>query len=195
MRKHNFLPCIFGSRQKTILHKLGLGDDEVRIQHYSNPGVCYDDRRTGKTGSLENANQIKNSACTVADFFKVEVPYSINLNVENFICPCHSNSVSATISGGTAGTSYTYQWYRSIDGINWTPISGSNSSYVNIEGTCEDNNIIFVKVEATDEDDNSVSATNHFVVLSDWPDQEVPCSIQIQNPSTNNSFTINPNPT
>jgi len=122
----NFLPCIFGKRQRTILNTAGAND--VRIQHYSNPNVKFDDKKTGKDNERDNAQQLRGEACVVAQFRETVEPFSVVIGGERFGCPCQGASITSTIFGGTAGATYTYDWFVSNDGINFTSLPYNGSS-------------------------------------------------------------------
>lgn len=184
----NFLPCLFGTKQRTIIVNSRIND--VNILYYSNPWVNFDGHKTGVQGYRDNAHQLVNTACTVANF--IHGPYD-NLSVhftteydisENYYvyytCPCDFMDVKATIQGGAPGP-YDIVWSYSIDnGVTFTPLN-NNSSETSIplwevcpvqDGnwcleTCSGKNFILkITVEATD--NTTASYYRTFIFKDTW---------------------------
>ena len=145
---------------KTVLHK--LGDDEVRIQHFSNPDRKYQGGKTGKEDTNDNVLEIKNASCTVAQFRETIEPFGVYITGQEFGCPCDHSSLHATTWNGTAGVTYSYEWATSTDGINWTIISIFTGDGASITLPCTIGEVIFTRVVVTGSDGNT--ATDYFSV-------------------------------
>ena len=103
-RTGRFIPCIFGKKRRTILATVFAGG--VRILHYSNPEVWFDGKRTGVHGRSDNAAQIRNTACVVAQFRYTIEPFEVTIIGDRYGCPCEDVTLEAVITGGTAGATY-----------------------------------------------------------------------------------------
>ncbi len=187
----NFLPCIFGSRQRTILHRAGA--DDVRIQHYSNPNVKFDGKKTGKEVTRENANQLRNQACVVAQFQNTLQPFAVILDADDFACPCEGTSLSTNIFNGTAGATYDYSWFSSIDGINWTSLSytGSNAWVIL---PCIEGSGTFVRVDVTSSDGNTNSDFAYIEAAYNWPGHDLGCNMELIGGGSGSTISVAPNP-
>ncbi len=156
----NFLPCVFGSKQRTIMHTL---DEGSRIQHFSNPSVYYDGTKTGKDGIRENANKLKSTACTVSSFKQTFIPTSLYIVNDNCSCPCDDASLSAVINTSTAGVSFTFEWEYSIDGINWTVDNYFNGASFSYQMPCTEDNTIFFRTTAIGSDGTSITSSTESI--------------------------------
>ena len=189
----NFLPCIFGSSQRTILYSLATG--QSRIQHYSNPNVKVDGKKTGTT-NRNNAQQMINTACTVAGFRETLESFNVAINGDTNTCPCEFVILNTTIFGGTAGNTYSYDWFESDDGINWTPLpfTGPNA---HVTAPCTPTEGIHIRVEVTGSDGNFATSQTYIEATIILPEQgTTPCGPE-SNPFTNNDdsrLDIYPNP-
>lgn len=114
--------------RKTILYSSGAFNSDV-IQHFSNPDVKVDNRRTGIENERDNARQLDANACTVANFRTGNDYLSVGINGQNEMCQYDYACLHAQISG-TPGP-YTYEWKFNGSGTNWntTPIAGTNSYF------------------------------------------------------------------
>jgi len=194
----NFMPCIFGKSQRTILNK--AGEDDIRILHFSNPKVSFNGQKTGVAGKKDNAQQLRNTSCQVAQFRETIRPFSATITGDINTCPCGAAFLGLNITGGTAGATYTYLWERSMDGINWTNFSNFSTASIPPTGAphhhCPEEDYIFVRVLITSNDNQQTSASATIARLYEWPGQEEPC---LNQPFTNNgeinNFTLFPNPT
>lgn len=187
----NFLPCIFGARQRTILNR--AGNNDIRIQHYSNPDVEYDDKKTGKENKRDNAQQLRNTACIVAQFRTTEEPFSLSIGGDAYACPCMGAYIEADLFGGTAGATYDYTWFMSDDGINWNslPYSGANAL---VTVPCTEGEGVFVRIDVAGSDGNTGSNTTFIQAAMEWAGQEAPCPLLTDPDPSNNRLTIYPNP-
>ena len=188
-----FLPCIGGTKQRTILSRMGTG--ESRIQYYSNPDVEFLDKPTG-TDSRNNAQQLMDQACTVAAFRNTVEPYNINVGGNLFDCPCGGVSLQVDIFGGTVGATYQYVWETSEDGINFSTITYTgNGAYIQLPCTLGDG--VFARVTVTDSN-GLVRTQTVFAETSESPDGDIPCA-QLQDPSHQSGhssyLSAFPNPT
>lgn len=194
----NFMPCIFGKSQRTILNL--AGENDVRIQHFSNPIVTFDGQKTGVSGKKDNAQQLRNTSCQVAQFRETIRPFSANITGDINTCPCGAAFLGLNITGGTAGATYTYLWERSTDGINWTVFSNFSTAFIPSTGAphhqCPEEDYIFVRVLITSNDNQQTTASTTIARIYEWPGQEEPC---LNQPFTNNgdinNITLFPNPT
>lgn len=190
-RTGNFLPCIFGSKQRTILHRAGA--DDVRIQHYSNPDVKFDGKKTGKKDKRDNARQLRNEACVVAQFRQTIQPFAVNISGDLFMCPCRIASLEANVFGGTAGATYDYDWFISNDGINWNPLpfGGPNAG---VTVPCTEGDGVFVRVDVVGSDGNTGSSTTFVEAAMEWPGQVAPCAMLLVGGSSETTLSVSPNP-
>lgn len=175
------------------MHTLAAGDS--RIQHYSNPDVFYDHERTGVSGERDNAKQLRGEACAVAQFRETIQPFSISIGGDLFMCPCMGAGLVANIFGGTAGATYSYDWFTSSDGINWSPLPyGGPNVVVNVP--CTEGDGVFVRVDVEGSDNNTGSSTRFVEASTQWPGQEAPCTL-LKGPggSSGTTLFVAPNPT
>ncbi len=194
----NFIPCIFGKKQRTILNLADAGD--VRIQHYSNPQVYYDGKKTGVSGSKDNSQQLRNTSCSVSQFRETIRPFNVFITGDINTCPCGSASLVVNIFGGTSGATYTYFWEKSMDGINWTAMSTNSTAYIPPTApphhNCPEEDYIFVRVHVVSSDNQQGNAFATITRVYQWPGQVEPCYNQplIKN-EVIDQVTIFPNPT
>jgi len=191
----NFVPVIFGARQRTILHQASTED--VRIQHFSNPKVKFDGRKTGKVDKRDNARQLINEACVVAGFRETVKKFSVMITGDRYTCPCEGAHFDYWIYEGTAGASYTYNWETSNDGINWTTISTAPSA--NVAATapphhCPGEDRVFIRLAVESSDGNSAMAYATLKRLYTWPDQKEPCPMFLNGEGGAVSLSVVPNP-
>ncbi len=190
----DFLPCIFGHKQRTILHT--LGPNGSRIQHYSNPSVYFDGKKTGVVGIRENANKLRNTACTVATFRHTIEPFSVFVTGNDCSCPCQSTSKFAEVVNGTAGATYTFVWETSSDGINWTTSTSYTGEGISQVMPCTEGESLFFRVTVTSSTGQiATSAVSSVVASSSCPNQQFPCNEQlINNSNGNNAISLSQNP-
>jgi hypothetical protein len=99
---------------------IGLFVSNTQILHYSNPEVNYGIHPTG-TSCANNAGQIRNSACIVAEFMESQ---ELEVFIENVNGICGSLEYEASIivptGGSQGGAPYDIKWYWSPNG-NFSP--------------------------------------------------------------------------
>ena len=175
-------------RKRTILRNTeSLG----RIQHYSNPKVKYKGKKTGKKGKRDNAHQIINTACTVANFENDDTFYTSiwsqnDNNLEdvevNSVCPCGMTQLEAKYFGPPNGANVQYEWRISKDGINYGDILSTNKLFgLNTDAMCDHegswcfdvclNIDFFVQLNTIGPNGEIRTNTRHFVTASTWPEQ------------------------
>jgi len=190
---HNFLTGL--KRKRTIMNTLDEG--KSRIQHFSNPDVKYSGKKTGVKNERDNARQLRNEACAVANFRETIVGFQVIITGDQYACPCESGYVTAFTHGGAPGT-YTFEWFVSPDGINWTLLPYSTSTAA-VEVPCEEGEGVFVRVDATSSDNQTMSSTRFVEAATSWPGQEGPCvrSSHQQHTTAPQAFRVDafPNPT
>ncbi len=188
---HQFLKCL--KQKRTIMHKLPSG--KSRIQHYSNPDVKYSGKRTGESGSRDNAQQMRNEACVVANFRQTIVPFGVGIGGDNYACPCGTALVEAITTGGAPGP-YTFTWFSSLDGIIWTTLgyTGANAAVV---VPCVEGEGIIVRVDALSSDGQFRSTSTFIEAATEWPGQQAVCPRYSSNTTRfgDLNLTIAPNPT
>ncbi|MBN8678450.1 MAG: zinc-dependent metalloprotease [Chitinophagales bacterium] len=110
-----------------------------RIQHFSNPNVLFGNEPTGTSAFRNNAAQIRGAFCEVANnnppaWFTVDVTHgSVIANDCPFTASASVQPGMMDILGNQqdCGTSYSYQWSWSGDGINYLNF-GTNSPNLNL---------------------------------------------------------------
>ena len=188
----NFLPCIFGEKQYTILNTI---PNQAVIQHYSNPDVTFDGKKTGTTSYRNNAGMIKQNACTVADFRQTVLPYSMYVTGDLFMCPCTGASLQASIGGGSANATYTFVWSQSTDGITFTNLPYTGSGAV-VMTPCVVGDGVFVRAECTDNNGATTTSQVFVEAATTWPGQQAPCMafLSSENNNSDTGISISPNP-
>ncbi|MDQ6758200.1 MAG: M12 family metallo-peptidase [Bacteroidota bacterium] len=137
---------IFTKRHYTLLATMPAG--KSREQNYSNPDVRIKNKPTGTSGNNNNAQQHRNTAATVANFFAnppVNGPMSITLIQDNPNVCCTSVTAEAEVVCGTAP--YYFNWTYSYDGINWQLLP--NSDVVTFNTDCDKQTLI-IELAVTD---------------------------------------------
>lgn len=181
-----FLKCF--KRKRTILRRTGkIG----RIQHYSNPKVKYKGKKTGTKGKRDNAHQLINKACFVANFENDETFYTSiwsqnDNNPEDIevssVCPCGITQLEAKYFGPPNGADVQYEWRISTNGINYGDILSVNKFFgLNTYDMCDHEGSwcfdvcldidIFVQLKSTGPNGEIRKNTRHFVTASTWPEQ------------------------
>lgn len=188
----DFFPCLFGTRQRTIMNLLGF--EGARIQHFSNPDVKFDGEKTGKDGTRDNAQQIANEACIVGQYEESVEPFIVYLGGDQFMCPCKGASLEATVIGGTVGATFDYDWFISNDGINWAPLLPYSGSNAIVSVPCTEGDGVFVRVEVEGSDGNTGSSTTFVEAATEWPGQEAPCLQFTGNGGAGQTLALSPNP-
>jgi len=113
----------------TIMHTIDIdenGREEVRFLHYSNPAIEYRGAATGVAGIRDNARQIRNVGCNVANW-RTGTELSVFIEGPVSGCPFQSANLKAYITSN-APTPYTYTWEISTTSFMgpFSPIGVSN---------------------------------------------------------------------
>ena len=126
----SYKPCFLKKRRyyTTIMHQ--LRSNHTRIQHYSNPDVIAFTKPTGFAGEEDNAQWLRGTACTVAGYndpLWIDNPLGVVIHDHDKTgCDGIPVEICMTITGD-APTPHNWQWHVSGDGVNYSPISGSNN--------------------------------------------------------------------
>lgn len=109
----------------TIMHNVTSRRDRL-INLYSNPGIEYRGAATGIAGIRDNARQIRNVGCDVANW-RTGAELSVFIEGPTSGCPFQSANLKAYITGN-APTPYTYTWEISTTSFMgpFSPIGVSN---------------------------------------------------------------------
>ncbi len=175
-------------KQKTILYSHGAGNSEV-IPHYSNPDVYIEGRETG-LADRNNAKKLATNGCTVANFRNGNEDFNVSIEEYGSGLDCKLD-LFANIQDGCPGV-YTWKWYVSSDGINYTHITGSDNDDLQVEipnlGTNE-----FYRVDALSS--CGEFAQDFFALIGEA------CSagydeygLQVDNENINTTLGVYPNP-
>ena len=159
----SYKPCFLKPRRyyTTVMHQ--LRQNRTRTKHYSNPDVISHGKPTGFAGEEDNAQWLRGTACTVAGYENplwIDNPLGVVIHDHDRTgCDGIPVDICMTITGD-APTPYNWQWYASNDGVNYSPISGSNNqncllwSYPPNVGDQE-----FIQVRVTAANGDEASAT------------------------------------
>lgn len=181
--------CFGGTTRRTILQQAGVG--QVRIQHYSNPDVDFEGKKTGKW-NRNNAEIIETNACTVAGFRQTVAPFTVAITGADSGCPCEDLGQFANItSGGTTGATYNYSWFKSSDETNWTSLAGTSSSLY-VAMPCIQGDGIFLRVDVSDNFGNTESFTKYLVAEINSGDV---CIFRMGKVNSETTLSVSPNPT
>ncbi len=196
-RKGGFLG--YGSKiYYTVMHMPLDLSNATRIMHFSNPDVKFKKKKTGLKDHNDNARQLRNTACIVAQFEDSVIPFHVRIDGSEFMCPCQLVNFQSIIMGGTAGAVYQYKWYSSSDGINWSTLYNTNPN-LSINAPCTEGERLFVKVEVSSSFGGTTSGIKVIEAANEWPRQEAPCAIYMPDYESNKIdlntvFSIVPNP-
>ena len=145
---------------RTMVHNLPLGFD--RILHYSNPDVKYRRKETGVTGTRNNALQLRNNGCTVADFRQTaDDPLMISISGPPEVCLTSSVQFFAEEIGGDAPAPYTYIWETASSILGPYQTAGTSSS-LTLYGSGVIGEIIYIRLTVTS-NDNQVAEEFHIL--------------------------------
>ncbi|MFN4256696.1 MAG: M12 family metallo-peptidase [Saprospiraceae bacterium] len=162
------------SRQQdryTIMHTVSVSTP--RILHYSNPNVIYAGKRTGTTDREHNADQLRSTACTVADFRDSNnSTLSISIDGSNLGCFCTAGTFEAVITGGTSGT-YGLAWSTSTDGVNYGPTLGTQTTF-QAEYPCEVGKALYIKLTVTDPNQQVFTHWKRIIAVDELDGQACP---------------------
>lgn len=137
---------IFTKQRYTLLAVMPSG--KTREQNYSNPDVFIKSKATGTTNHNNNAQQHRNTAAIVANFFAnqpVNPPMAIDILQNNPNVCCTTVTAEADVFCGTAP--YYFNWKISYDGINWQLLP--NSEIVTFNTDCDKTTLI-IELAVTD---------------------------------------------
>jgi len=181
--------CFGGTTRRTILRVMAAG--QVRIQHYSNPDVDFEGKRTGKN-NRNNADIILTNACTVAEFRDTVEPFTVTISGADSGCPCEDlhQYVNFT-SGGTPGATFNYSWFVSSDETNWTSLAGASSS-IYVAMPCIAGDGIFLRVDVSDNFGNTDSFTRY--LEAEYLSGDV-CIFRMGKVNSETILSVSPNPT
>ncbi|MCC6410552.1 MAG: T9SS type A sorting domain-containing protein [Saprospiraceae bacterium] len=165
-----------------------------RTLHFSNPDVKYRGTYTGTEEQENNAQQFRNTACTVADFVSGEEnPVSIGIEGYKWICPCDLAILNGVIYGGVPGI-YAYEWTISTDGgLTYGSVQGTGTGF-QIEAPCTLGDYIRVRLQVTDPNSNVYYSFAVVRAVND-PEDGQPCiHLRKETEDLVNAFKISPNP-
>ncbi|MDX1910886.1 MAG: zinc-dependent metalloprotease family protein [Saprospiraceae bacterium] len=163
----------FRNKKRTLMWSQASGK---LVQHFSNPNVEYyfDGPVTGSTDA-NNAQNLKNNACTVANFRSDGAIPTLNASITGSTnaCPCFNTLLAANIYGGVPGA-HTISWRTSVDGFNWSAVQGTQTTFqVNVP--CTEGDRIYVQLTVTSVDGQTDIAFFSVRSSTTWPGQEEPC--------------------
>jgi hypothetical protein len=139
---------LFRKERFTLMAVMPAG--KTREQNYSNPQVQIKSKPTGTANRNNNAQQHRNTAAIVANFFPNATtisPMSIDILQDNPNVCCTALRVEADVSCGRAP--FTFNWLISYDSFNWQLLP--NSEIVDFFTAC-DKSTLFVELAVTDAD-------------------------------------------
>ncbi|MFK8057723.1 MAG: reprolysin-like metallopeptidase [Saprospiraceae bacterium] len=143
-------------RHNTTVVEGGAGG--VRIPYFSNPNIQYRGKTIGSTARENASATIRGAACGVSAFRAIpQVPaFSGQIVGPNWACPGHTVVVSTEINTAPLGT-ITYQWFSSLDGINYSQVpSQSTNGWTSISVPFDYGDVVFVRVLATASDGSTL---------------------------------------
>ena len=108
----------------TIMHT--IGNNEKRFLHYSNPDIEYRGAATGVAGIRDNARQIRNVGCNVANW-RTGTEFSVFIEGPSINCPYQFTYLKANVLGN-ATNPYSYVWEISTASFQgpFTTIGGNS---------------------------------------------------------------------
>lgn len=152
-------------------------NNRKKILHYSNPSVHYCNEPTGEASEANNAAVIRAASCTVANFTYTAPGLTARFvgYHDIYACACDNTyTVAVEVQGGSTGI-YTFEWFISDDGINWTSYPGSGNS-VHVPVPCNVGDRVFVRAIVTSSDNQTVTVSRAVEAAYEWPGQEGPCA-------------------
>lgn len=133
----------------------------------SNPDVVIWGNAFG-TASANNAQQICNNACTVADFFgsgpTQNQPLVVRITGPSTACTCIDVLLGSQVTPATVGP-YTYAWRVSNDGVNYGPVVSTFAKYA-LTLSCDPRMRTFAQLTVTDSR-SQTSTHTHSVLTHD----------------------------
>lgn len=119
---------IFTVNNETLRTIMAIGDQQPRVNYFSNPDLTYPGSNVPMgTSTANNALKIKNTASTVANFRPD--PSALEATISGTTSGGHGYTFTFTSSlTGGAAYPYNYCWNYSSDGINYSGYYGSTPS-------------------------------------------------------------------
>lgn len=132
----------------TIMHL--IGKNQARILHFSNPHVKYAGKVTGTAEQEYNAQQLRNTSCTVAEFRTTNNNIlTVQISGERVGCICTTANLSAVLGGGVPGT-YEFEWSLSQDGgVTYGSVESTSSTF-QPDFPCPDEGSYTIRLKVTD---------------------------------------------
>jgi|UPI000591FD03 hypothetical protein len=172
-KAHLFRRCFFCKRQETIMHTALFpnifGNTPKTIQHFSNPDVNYfPNRATGIANERDNARQLDEAVCTVATYRESseDLMHIEMIRSNECVAPGSKMLITTQVEGGGDGIP-AFEWRWSFDGINYSNVLGTNSSFLVTLQTFS--HTLFVQVKVTTSDGQMKTGTIIINVNSDCP--------------------------
>jgi hypothetical protein len=196
-RGHTFNTGVFGFWGKdriTVMRTLGGGE---RIEHFSNPDVKFRSKKTG-TSTRNNAQQLSDMACIVADYVGFTPPFSVRIDG-----PLYGNNFDLytwCLDLTSCNELSSVTWEYSVDGINYFtsinapfPTPQSSGNYC-VSGVLPWNQTLYIRVNAICIDGTPFTAWTAIFNYS----VDFPCDPNILEPQSKNAkfqdyFTSNEN--
>jgi hypothetical protein len=140
----------------SIMHTQNSNYD--RVLNYSNPNVLRSGSPTGTTNSENNASWINNlNGCIVANYYEDPTPIPLGARIEGEEFLCKPNIGNYLVLPSVQG-SYTFEWHKSTNGVNWGQIIGNNQSININSGSFQVGQTVFLRVRVIDQQNNQVFA-------------------------------------
>jgi len=159
---HVAVPCRSGFDREVERRTVMYSEiSNLVIPNFSNPDVFYEQEATGVELDRDNALWLKESACEVANFRQTPTnPLSVNIIVgpKNENCSGSDLTLFADINGGCPGV-WTWQWFKSNDGINYTHLPQYDNVLNILDASFEGNpgDVTFYRVEVTSSCNNQTA--------------------------------------
>lgn len=113
---------------RTIMAYSNLNGDDV-VKHFSNPSVKYHGHYpTGSSPYEDNARKIVFNMHRIEDYYTEVTPFHTSIHPYPHT-PC-SDELNAEVSPDCGVPPYSYQWYKSSNGVSWVVISGETYPYL-----------------------------------------------------------------
>ncbi len=181
-------------KQRTIMYSVG-GDNSDVIQHFSNPDVKVDGRSTGIENERDNALQLENNACTVANFRTGDVSLSAEIIGQSYMCEYDFACLQALVTG-TPGP-YTYEWKYNGTGTNWssTPVTGTTDYYCfsTPQIPFEVGDVVFFRLKVT-ASNGEIAYDYHSIEIVEEGYNGMICPRSNEQIISSDLFALNPNP-
>lgn len=151
---------------KTVVAPCIDNTQRVTILHYSNPDIKYKKKKTGTSGTNNNARVLKDATCRISSYVGSRDIGVYIQNLGHHFCP----GQTFTAYGGTTGVygPYQYQWrYKMNSSAPWSGIVNTNPYQDNLTLTVPANffGVIYIELTATNGTDTETYSVG---VLSDY---------------------------